>query len=97
MTKVYYPAVFHIEEDNQRYNVEFPDIQGCLTNGKTLEEATEMTKEVLALFLCQKGDTYDIESPLPSNIEDVKKSFPNELVLLVEFDPTSYVVEICKH
>ena len=97
MTKVYYPAVFHIEEENKGYYVEFPDMQGCLTNGKTFEEAIEMAKEALALFLCQKGDAYDIKLPLPSNINDVKKTFPNELVLLVEFDPTAYVVEICKH
>lgn len=56
MTKAYYPAVFHIEEDNTGYCVEFPDIQGCLTNGETLEEAFEMAKEVLGLFLYQKKD-----------------------------------------
>ncbi len=90
MTKAYYPAVFHIEEDNKGYYVEFPDIQGCLTNGKTLEEAFEMAKEVLGLFLYQKGDEYDIVPSSPSTIHDIQKAFPNELVLLIEFDPIAY-------
>ena len=90
MTKVYYPAVFHIEDDSKGYCVEFPDIQGCLTNGATLEEAFEMAKEVLELFLYQKGDKYDIDPPTPSNIYDIQKKFPNELVLLIEFNSVAH-------
>ena len=30
MAKIYYPAVFH-KEDNDTYWVEFPDLPGCLT------------------------------------------------------------------
>ena len=90
MTKAYYPATFHIEEDNTGYCVEFPDIQGCLTNGETLEEAFEMAKEVLGLFLYQKGDKYDIAPPTPSNIYDIQKRFPNDLVLLIEFDSVAH-------
>jgi len=44
-TKYAYPAVFTKEESG--YFVEFPDIQPCYTEGKTLEEAVIMAKDVL--------------------------------------------------
>ena len=33
----YYPAVFHPEAEG--YSVSIPDIEGCFTQGDTLEEA----------------------------------------------------------
>ena len=44
-TKYAYPAVFKEEESG--YFVKFPDIQPCYTEGKTLEEAVIMAKDVL--------------------------------------------------
>lgn len=36
---------------NNGYIVEFPDLEGCFTQGKTLEEAKKMAEEVLEEFL----------------------------------------------
>ena len=44
-TKYAYPAIFTKEESG--YFVDFPDIQPCYTEGKTLEEAVIMAKDVL--------------------------------------------------
>ena len=44
-TKYAYPAVF--EKDETGYFVRFPDIHPCYTEGKTLEEAVIMAKDVL--------------------------------------------------
>jgi len=44
-TKYAYPAIFEKEESG--YFVNFPDIHPCYTEGKTLEEAVIMAKEVL--------------------------------------------------
>ena len=41
--KLLYPAVFKPFSDNSGgYVVEFPDLPGCVTEGKTLEDAIEM-------------------------------------------------------
>ena len=45
-----YYAVFDPAEEGG-YNVSFPDFQGCVTFGKTFEEAKEKAKEVLELWL----------------------------------------------
>ena len=44
-TKIAYPAVFMKEESG--FFVRFPDIMPCYTEGKTLEEAVIMAKDVL--------------------------------------------------
>jgi len=45
-----YPAVFEPAIEGG-YNVLFPDFPGCVTFGKTFEEAQEMAREVLELWL----------------------------------------------
>ena len=45
-----YYAVFDPTEEGG-YNVYFPDFPGCVTCGDTLEEAQEMAKEVLELWI----------------------------------------------
>jgi len=47
-----YPAVFDpILEKGGGYNVSFPDFPGCVTFGRTFEEAKEKAKEVLELWI----------------------------------------------
>ena len=43
-------AVFDPAEEGG-YNVSFPDFPGCVTFGKTFEEAKEMAHEALALWI----------------------------------------------
>lgn len=45
-----YFAVFEPAEEGG-YNVSFPDFPGCVTFGRTFEEAKEKAKEVLELWL----------------------------------------------
>ena len=59
-----YPAIFH--EEDGRYWVEFPDVEGCFSQGETLEEAFKMSREALALAL----DGLE-EFPNASNVNDV--------------------------
>ena len=72
-----YPAIFHKEDDG--YWVEFPDVPGCFTQGKTLEEAFKMAKEALALGL----DGEPVKSPTP--LEEVVTE-GNDRAMLVEAD-----------
>lgn len=87
-----YPAIFTFE-DNQ-YWVEFIDLQGCFSDGKTLPEAMENSKEAMGLFLEDLKDypkcTTDIKnikleenqiiSFVTINLEDHRKKYENKSV-----------------
>ena len=63
MLKIY-PAVFHPEDVG--YWVEFPDLEGCQTQGDTLEEAMSMAQEALGLYLvCLEENK--LTAPAPAN------------------------------
>ena len=49
MSKMTYPALFH--EEDGKYWVEFPDLEGCSTCGATLAETMEAAQEALGLYL----------------------------------------------
>ena len=53
MAKYIYPAIFEREDDY--YNVSFPDLPGCNTFGKGLQQSFDMAEDALALYL------YDFE------------------------------------
>ena len=44
-----YPAIF--TQENDQYWVEFIDLKGCYSDGKTLAEAMENAKEAMGLYL----------------------------------------------
>ena len=64
-----YIAYLHKDRKSD-YGVSFPDFPGCVTAGKTLEEARRMAAEALALHI--QGIAEDGETiPEPSTIDDV--------------------------
>lgn len=67
MLKVY-PAVFH-EDDT--YWVEFPDLEGCVSDGDTLEEAMENAQEAMGLYLAALLEEKQL-LPQATNIKDIK-------------------------
>ncbi|MCI8283958.1 MAG: type II toxin-antitoxin system HicB family antitoxin [Firmicutes bacterium] len=50
MAKYAYPAIFTPAEEGG-YTVNFPDLEGCFTEGDTLAEAIYMAEDALALIL----------------------------------------------
>ena len=50
MAKYLYPAVFTPAEEGG-YLVDFPDLEGCFTDGDDLMDAMDMAKDVLCLHL----------------------------------------------
>ncbi len=62
-----YPAKFEPAEEGG-FIVEFPDLEGCLTEGDTLEEAKEMAQDALTGWL---DVMYEMNGniPSPSQIE----------------------------
>lgn len=68
----YYAKIFFDPQD-QLYLVEFPDLEGCFTYGKTLEEAKEMAKEAMTLYLdCSKGELPKASKIEGDNIFEIK-------------------------
>ena len=64
-----YIAYLHKDRDSD-YGVSFPDFPGCITAGKTLDEASRMAAEALALHIqgmIEDGDAV----PGPSNLDDI--------------------------
>lgn len=76
-----YPAIFH-ENEGGGYWVEFPDVSGCFSQGKDLEDAKEMAQEALSLHLASLIN-HDDSLPKPSFIkgENIYTIFPSRKVL----------------
>ena len=86
MAKYVYPAIFTEDEDG--YSVRFPDVDGCFTSGRSLQEALEMAEDALCLML------YDMEEsgeaiPAASGVNSVQTE-PGEFVSLIGCDTLAY-------
>jgi predicted RNase H-like HicB family nuclease len=52
------------KEKNSNYGVDFPDFPGCVTAGRTLDQARRMAAEALAFHIeGMQADGQDIPSP----------------------------------
>ena len=63
--KVAYPARIVFQKDDNSYLVEFPDLEGCFTEGKTIEGARKNAQEALSEYLESMIDR-SIKVPFPS-------------------------------
>lgn len=88
MNKLFYPAVFQVEEEGG-YSVYFPDIEGCNTEGDTVEEAYDMAFNALGLTMSYFQDN-KLEIPEPSKPEDIKLE-SNQYVVIIQFDMLEYL------
>ena len=87
MTKYLYPAIF-TPESNGVYSVNFPDIEGCYTQGDNLQDAYDMAEDVLCLRLydLEESQSYIPVSSNPANIIADIESF----VALFSVDTLEY-------
>jgi predicted RNase H-like HicB family nuclease len=77
------------------YGVSFPDFDGCVTAGKTLEEAKNNAIEALSLHvqgMLEDGETI----PAPSNLDDVMKirDFKDGVAFMVNLSSPQKVVRV---
>ena len=82
-TKYAYPAVFKKEETG--YFVKFPDIQPCYTEGRTLEEAVLMAKDVLESRIevaLERGETLSEPSDIDT-LTDIDTLNGDKVMLVV--------------
>ena len=86
MSKRYYPAVF--TEEDVGYSIRFPNLDGCFTEGDTLDAAYEMAFDAIGLYLQQQDGVfvfYERSDPKKIKIKN------NEFVALIEFDDVEYL------
>ncbi|MCR5177322.1 MAG: type II toxin-antitoxin system HicB family antitoxin [Anaerovibrio sp.] len=94
MKKMYYPAVFHPEEDGG-YSVHFPDLLGCVTEGDTMQEAIEMAEDALGIYLYTLKEDKE-EIPAATNPADIKTE-GRDFVSMVIYDEVEYLKRTDSH
>lgn len=87
MNKLYYPAVF--QKEDVGYSVWLYDIDGCISQGDTFNEAVENIKEALGLFLEAASDNNE-RLPAPSDPENITLD-ENQFAMIIEFDKLNYL------
>ena len=78
-----YPAIFEKNNDGS-FTITYPDLPGCITEGKTLGNALYMAQNALTQwieFLLEEQE----EIPPPTDIDDLSPS-SNQFVNLVKAD-----------
>ncbi len=86
MNKLFYPAIFHKEENG--FWVSFPDIPECLTEGDDMTKAYEMAVDALGLAITSRKEENQ-KIPLPSPVDQIKTE--DGFLVIVEFDMISYL------
>lgn len=77
MEKSYYAV---IKKDDDAYIVDIPDIKNCFTQGYTMEEALEMSEDVLALMLEASGNK-DIKA---TDYETMANTYGGEGIIIMK-------------
>ena len=83
MKNIYYPVIFHPEAVGG-YSVSVPDIEGCFTQGDTLDEAVEMVQEAIGLMLEDCA-----EPPAASDPAGVQTA-AGDFLMVIPFDALAY-------
>ena len=80
MAEYVYPALFHPNNDGS-YTITYPDLPGCISEGKSLENAMYMAQSALTLWLeCAVEEKEEI--PAASSLAEVVPA-PGEFTSLI--------------
>lgn len=82
MNAIFYPAIFHPEEVG--YSVIIPDIEGCFTQGETMDEAVTMAQDAIGLMLEDQKICPKPSLPSALTVD------PGDFVAMVPFDMAEY-------
>jgi len=83
--KIAYPAVVHVDSDGVW--VEFPDLEGCYSDGETVADAISNAQDALGAYLCSMMDR-NLTPAQPSDVRDVHVD--DGVVSIVVTDPLRY-------
>ncbi|MDR0991578.1 MAG: type II toxin-antitoxin system HicB family antitoxin [Ruminococcus sp.] len=85
--KYAYPAVLHPAKEGG-YWVEFPDLDGCFSQGETIDESIFMAEDAASIWLCGQEDNR-LPAVSPSSY-NYKSSDPNDIVTVIRIDTDEY-------
>ena len=80
MAQYVYPAIFHANDDGS-YTITYPDLPGCISEGKSLENALYMAQTALHQWMAYLTEEKE-EIPPASRFQDVSVG-QNEFINLV--------------
>ena len=83
-----FPAIISYDNNDGVYYVNFPDIQGCYTDGKNLREAIDNADDALNLMLLHL-ETQGKIIPTPQNLNEINLKC-GQIVTLVKADTETY-------
>ncbi len=85
MNIYFYPAIFTYDENDKCYMVDFVDLKGCSTFGKSIDEAYIMAQDALGLYLS------DLEVfPKPTIPYSHIKLKANQFISIIEINLLEY-------
>lgn len=84
MNEYIYPAIFSKNEDGS-YSVTYPDLPGCITEGKTLKDALLMSQKALTQWIEYLSDKNQ-EIPVASPADEIEIEKNHEFVNMVYAD-----------
>lgn len=83
MAEYVYPAIFHSNDDGS-FTITYPDLPGCISEGKTLGNAMYMAQSALTQWIEYLSDS---NQPIPtaSNLKS-HETAPEEFATLIRAD-----------
>ena len=83
MNSYIYPAIFHQNPD-ETYTITYPDLPGCISEGKNLADAMKMAQSALSQWIDYLNDTNEAvpepSAPCSLNLD------ANEFISLINVD-----------
>ena len=83
--KIAYPAIVHVDADG--IWVEFPDLEGCFSDGETVADAVSNAQDALGAYLCSMMDR-GLTPAAPSDPSSIKPE--SGIVSIIVTDPMRY-------
>lgn len=83
--KIAYPAIIHEEEGS--FWVEFPDLEGCFSDGDSLPDAVANASDALGGYICSLMDS-DLPVPEASDMKTIDAG--DGFATVVVSDPLMY-------
>ena len=83
--KTAYPAIVHAEDG--MYWVEFPDLEGCFSEGDSLADAIANASDALGGYLCSMMDR-GIDAPQASDVKAINAG--SDYATIIVTDPLAY-------
>lgn len=88
--KYVFPFIIHMEKDPSGIDFwgEFPDIPGCFTQGKDVDDITYMAEDALSLMLFHYEND---KTEIPNPSTNLQSDNPDDIVKLITADTSKYL------